>query len=210
MHGARPIKPSKMKNYRGNFPSIKCGTMIKYESLLERDYIHLLEFDSKVDYYEAQPIKIPYKYKGASYNYYPDFKVITGDNRVLLVEVKPTRFLKKEKNLLKFEVGKRFCEGKNWEYMVVSEENIRVGHLQYNLGKLKNVNFQSMGTNLKNRIIQMVKSKQNVKIGTVIAELPQYSEQELYSHIYSLIYDHILHTDLINHKLTSDSLLTVS
>jgi hypothetical protein len=209
LQGARPIKASKMKNYRGNFPSQKCGTMVKYESLLERDYIQLLEFDSAVEYFESQPLKIPYMYKGVEHVYYPDFKVLSHENRVTLVEVKPEKFLKKEENLVKFEVGKQFCEENNWVFLVISEDKIRVGHLQYNLKKLRNANFQSMSTGLKNTIIHKVKDLGNIKIGSIIEELDQFNKQEVYSHLYSLIYNHQLYTELINYKLSNDSIIKI-
>lgn len=209
MPEARPIKPSKGKNYRGNVPSNKCGTMVKYESLLERDYIHLLEFDYHVDYYESQPLIIPYMYKGVKHTYYPDFKVITRDNKVIIVEVKPEKFLKKEENLVKFQVGEKFCEKNNWDYLVVSEPQIRRGSLQYNIKKLKNVDFQSTRTILINTILQIVKEKGNIKIGAIVEELPNYSRQEVYSHIYYLIYHHKLYTDLINFKVSDNSIIEI-
>ena len=51
------------KNYRsvtGTFPSYKNKRNIFYESLLERDFYLLLEFNDDVDSYEEQPFKIYY------------------------------------------------------------------------------------------------------------------------------------------------------
>ena len=48
----------------GKFPSIKNGGMVWWESQIERDYFYLLEFDSDVIIYWAQPLKIRYYLDG--------------------------------------------------------------------------------------------------------------------------------------------------
>jgi len=39
----------------GRFPSIKMERMIAFESLLERDFIYLLDYDARVEWFEEQP-----------------------------------------------------------------------------------------------------------------------------------------------------------
>lgn len=207
MSGARLIKPSKMNNFRGYFPSKKCGKMINYESLLERDYIHILEFDFEVEHFVSQPLYIPYVYKGVAHKYYPDFKVVTCDNRVIIVEVKPKKYLNKEENLVKYEVGRMFCKENDWEYLVVSEDQIRIGDLQYNLRKLRRCDYQNVETIINNTIIQKVREKGSMKIDDLSNELNKFNKQEIFAHIYYLIYHHQLFTDLVNKKLSKESII---
>ncbi len=47
-------------NVIGKFPSIKMGRMIAFESLLERDFIYLLDYDPAVEWFEEQPLTIEY------------------------------------------------------------------------------------------------------------------------------------------------------
>ncbi|NHM32435.1 TnsA endonuclease N-terminal domain-containing protein [Neobacillus terrae] len=208
-HGARPIKPSKMGNFRGSIPSEKCGTLINYESLLERDYITLLEFDPGIVFYESQPIKIPYMYKGAKHSYFPDFKVITDDNKIKIVEVKPERFLTTEKNLVKFMVGKQFCEENKWEFIVVSEPNIRIGFLQYNLKKIKNIDYHSLRSVTRMAVLELVRERREITIDTMVRELHQFNKQEIYSHVFFLIYKHMVYTDLVKSKISGASLIKI-
>ncbi len=55
--------PRYRKN-RGLFPSRKAGGMVKSDSFLEQEYMYLLEYDSDVDTFESQPIKIYYGLDG--------------------------------------------------------------------------------------------------------------------------------------------------
>lgn len=210
MKGARSIKAVKGINYRGSVPSHKCGDMVEYESLLERDYINLLEFDSKVEYFESQPMKIPYMYKGKRHDYFPDFKIITHENKIKLIEVKPKRFLNLEKNMIKFEVGKQYCKVRNWEYHIFTEEEIRKGYLQDNLRKLNSVNFDRIRSALKEQILQKVKEMGPIEIDVVVNKFPQFDRNELYEHIYYLIYFHQLYTDLINKNLGGNSIIKIN
>lgn len=69
---ARRIKKSYI-SCTGYFASYKNKTQIAFESVLERDFYMLLEFDKDVISYEEQPITINYKYKdGSKRKYTPD------------------------------------------------------------------------------------------------------------------------------------------
>ena len=50
-------------NAIGRFPSTKMGRMIAFESLLERDFIYLLDYDPTVDWFEEQPLSIEYQHE---------------------------------------------------------------------------------------------------------------------------------------------------
>ena len=63
------------KNYRsstGIFQSLKNKSPISYESLLERDFYLLLEFNHEVQSYEEQPLTTQYTYRNSIYRYTPD------------------------------------------------------------------------------------------------------------------------------------------
>ena len=85
------------KNYlsvTGSFASQKNGQMGSFESLLEKEYMLLLDFDDSVESFEEQPVTIPVP--GVTKGYTPDFLVhyyadpTAGEIRKpLLTEVKP-------------------------------------------------------------------------------------------------------------------------
>lgn len=108
--------------------------MLGFESLLERDYMLLLEFDDTVEKFEEQPVKIPFK-KGVK-PYVPDLLVHYSKSKKRhnpdLVEVKHTRDLEKnkEKYIPKHEQARQFAKSRNWDFKVVTEIEIRAEKLK--------------------------------------------------------------------------------
>lgn len=185
--------------------------MIQWESLLERDYIYLLEFDPNVKYYEAQSVEIKYLYQGKEYTYYPDFKVTTVDDFVEIVEVKPFKFLNKEENLRKFEAGRIYCEQKKWEYLVVTEENIRVGHIQENLRKLFYIDYDYIQQSFLQKILEVINNVETIQLGSLVEEFTDSIDKSvMYANIFYLIINHKLYTDLINTILNDYSILKLN
>jgi hypothetical protein len=124
------------KNYlmvTGGFASQKNGRMMGFESLLERDYMILLEFDDTVERFEEQPVKIPFK-KGVK-PYVPDilihYNTANKPRRPLLAEVKHTSDLAKnrEKYDPKFALAQEYASDRDWEFRIVTEKEIRTPRL---------------------------------------------------------------------------------
>jgi len=61
------------KNIIGRFPSVKLERMVAYESLLELDFLYLLDFERDVITYEEQPVTIDYEHNRKQLRYTPDF-----------------------------------------------------------------------------------------------------------------------------------------
>ena len=182
--------------------------MIQWESLLERDYIYLLEFDTNVKYFESQSVEINYLYKGKKYCYYPDFRIFTIDNRIKIVEVKPRSFLQKEENLRKYQAGKVYCEERGWEFLVVTEDDIRKGFLQENLRKLFHISYDQINVALLEKVKETIKNEEPIKINSLVEKMEGlFDKSLLYKHIYYLIFKHQVYTDLINYTLNEYSLL---
>jgi hypothetical protein len=45
-------------NIIGRFPSLKLGRMVDFESLIERDFIYVLDFEPDVESFSEQPLTI--------------------------------------------------------------------------------------------------------------------------------------------------------
>jgi hypothetical protein len=83
-------KPSNRGGVRKNIgktPSLKAGRPVWWESLLERDYLILLEFDPDVVTYTEQPFRVRYPLEGRARHYTPDF-LVERKNKWQVVEVK--------------------------------------------------------------------------------------------------------------------------
>lgn len=113
-------------NIVGRFPSLKMGRMIAFESLLERDFIYLLDYDVRVERFEEQPLTIEYQHEGDLRHYTPDFQLLEA-GQCVLVECKPEDFVDTEENRRKFVAARAWCEERSWEFRVVTEQEVRAG-----------------------------------------------------------------------------------
>lgn len=125
------------KNYlgvTGSFASRKNGRMMGFESLLERDYMILLEFDDNVERFEEQPVAIPFK-KGVK-PYVPDtliyYDQLRRSGHPELNEIKHTSDLEKnkEKYRRKFDQAKRYSQERDWDFRIITEKESRPSRLK--------------------------------------------------------------------------------
>lgn len=127
------------KNYlfvTGGYSSRKNEEMDAFESLLEKDYLLLLDFDDAVTGFEVQPVRIPVT--GVPNGYVPDVFVEyrhdlkTGEIRKpLLVEVKTAEDLVRnaEKYAPKFAAARQYADERGWEFRTVDQHEIRSSRL---------------------------------------------------------------------------------
>ena len=114
-------------NVIGRFPSLKMQRMIAFESLLERDFIYLLDYDANVTWFEEQPLTIEYQHEGKLRHYTPDFHLIEHDQHVL-VECKPDHFVATADNQRKFAVAQAWCLACDWQFRIVTDAEVRAGY----------------------------------------------------------------------------------
>ncbi|QZN77682.1 TnsA endonuclease N-terminal domain-containing protein [Paenibacillus sp. DR312] len=205
---ARKIKP-KVKGYRGKEPFLKIGEMIPWDSFLERDYIRLADFDLEVNMIYAQDEKITYLYNGKVRNHFPDFKVITNDNQVWIVEVKPNAFVNDEENQKKYLAGRAFCEERGWTYIVVTEDDIRPGFLQQNLSLLRGLGAEDVSDETLDFVKMQLEKSNECTIGHLRMFCMNLSEEDYYASVYQLIYFQELYCDLILQPITNDSVIKI-
>lgn len=127
------------KNYllvTGGYSSRKNDDMGAFESLLEKDYLLLLDFDDSVESFEVQPVRIPVV--GVPKGYVPDVLVKycvdtqTGVTpKPSLVEVKHSDDIARnaEKYAPKFAAARQYAEQQGWEFLTKDQNNIRTPRL---------------------------------------------------------------------------------
>jgi hypothetical protein len=132
---ARKI-PKNHLSVTGSFASRKNGHMGGFESLLEKEYMLLLDFDETVEGFEEQPVTIPVP--GVPRGYTPDLLVrfragLSGDalRAPLLTEIKHTDDLKKNgaKYANKFAIAEQYVVERGWEFSIRTEKDIRTPRL---------------------------------------------------------------------------------
>jgi TnsA-like endonuclease N terminal len=120
--GVRRITNGCRKNI-GKFPSLKNGRAVWYESLLERDFMFLLEIDPDVVSYKEQPTTIRFRAGDDIYTYTPDFLVVR-KKTMQIVEVKPAERVKEEKYQTLFQHAREIFRKWGYEFVVVTESVI--------------------------------------------------------------------------------------
>ena len=119
-------------NVIGRFPSLKMQRMIAFESLLERDFIYLLDYDAAVTWFEEQPLTIEYEHEGKLRHYTPDFHLVE-DGQQVLVECKPDHFVTTTDNQRKFAVAQAWCQAYEWQFRIVTDAEVRAGYRLHNV-----------------------------------------------------------------------------
>jgi hypothetical protein len=177
-------------NVVGRFPSAKMGRMIAFESLLERDFIYLLDYDPCVGWFEEQPLSIEYLHENKQLHYTPDFHLIEHGQH-MLVECKPERFVETEENCCKFAVARGWCEERGWEFRIVTEQQVRGSFRLQNVKLLTRYARQKVDVGIRSQIhaflqaTPMPVSIHNLAKGIHLADSPVVT-----ANIFSLAYHH--------------------
>jgi len=203
---ARIVTNKGTKKNIGKFFSQKMQTAIVYESLLERDYMYLLEIDPAVKSYSSQPLNISYTIDNTQRRYTPDF-LVERTSKTQIVEVKPQQKLNSSENLARFSEIWRLFQKKNWEFVVITEEKIKVEPLLSNVKLLYRYAEQPLNSQQYFQCQQYFKHKKAVELKTALQDLtPALICQKS---LYKLIFVGFLETDLMQ-PIDSKSYLRLS
>jgi hypothetical protein len=132
----RPSNRGGVRKNIGKTPSLKAGRPVWWESLLERDYIVLLEFDPDVIAFVEQPFRVRYSFEGRVRHYTPDF-LVERKNKWQVVEVKSKEKASSEAfRLFRLSAEPEILKGtrkfmaaddeRTCEFVVATEDKIRV------------------------------------------------------------------------------------
>lgn len=134
---SRKVVTRSGRRIRGYFPSYKCGQMIAWESLLERDAILLLEFSQGVVSYRQQPAVIDYSDGEQMRKYYPDFEAVLDGGEVVHLEIKPADELERSSVAAKYQLIAADYQRRRHRFRVLTDKDIRVQPLLGNLWLLR-------------------------------------------------------------------------
>lgn len=121
---------------RGHYVSAKNKAEIFYRSDLERKVYDLLERDTEVVRYQAEPFKVPYNFQGKWHNYVPDLRVDFVDGTTEIWEVKPadqTDMERYPQNKAKWTAMKSHADTLGWHFTVLTE--VGMGKLNHKIAQ---------------------------------------------------------------------------
>lgn len=138
-------------NVIGHFPSLKIHRMVMFESLIERDYLYLLDYEPSIVWFEEQPLTIAYESEGQCGHYTPDFHIVeaTGDT---LIECKPQVFVSHRKNQPKFAAARAWCLAHGWNFRIVTDQELRSGFRLENIKLLTRYARHRVAPDIKGKI----------------------------------------------------------
>jgi len=139
------FRPSKPEKYKGD------PTNIVYRSSYELKFMQYCDLTESVNEWRSEEFFIPYisPLDNKVHRYFPDFfvkyKDKTGENRTLVVEIKPQKDLnmpeqnpkRKTKswaykvktwavNQAKWKAAKEFCSDRKWEFRILTEKELGI------------------------------------------------------------------------------------
>lgn len=202
----------------GYFYSNKNKRTIAFESLVERDYYLLLEFDGSVEKYEEQPIAIKKKVNGREITYFPDCLVTFKPelNKLQqLTEIKTSKELKNkdkaEKLKNKFTAMEEYAEKNNLDFKIILDTDIRGQYLE-NLKFLYRYSDPPKSiTSYKGNIIEALNKRKSMTVSEILDGIAKDKSERAWilPIIWHLIYVKGLKADL-NKQLTNSSVLEVN
>lgn len=125
-------RKKKCRYNRIEFFSLKANKLLKSRSGWEYAYFQYLDNNQDVKSYEYESLKIPYlsnKKSGKIRNYIPDFIITYIDGTVLIIEIKPKRFLEKLQIKKKLIAAKEYAEKNKIQFKVLTEDDLNALNL---------------------------------------------------------------------------------
>ncbi|GAB4192784.1 MAG: hypothetical protein OHK0022_07150 [Roseiflexaceae bacterium] len=120
-------------NIIGQFPSLKTGHVMPYESSIERDFLFFLEYDPTVLRYAMQPMEITGTDAGGKTRHYtPDVLVERASSKTL-VECKPAALLDAPHTHQQIALGEHWATANGYDFVVITDVDLRTGHRLSNL-----------------------------------------------------------------------------
>lgn len=124
----------------GQFLSYKAGGLVPYDSILERDFYKVMEWDYGIESFKVQPVKIPYrKVDGRHGEYVPD--VLVYQDKLFrkdwpsfcptVYEIKPRAVLKEEWDEVKpkLRAGRDFCRKAGFRFRLLTDAELNHDYL---------------------------------------------------------------------------------
>ena len=144
-------------NIIGRFPSLKMKRMISFESLIECDFLYLLDYEREVECFDEQPMTIEYRFGQKRLQYTPDFHVLR-TQRNLLVECKPDALVEMEENRRKFNAAVEWCAEHAWTFCVVTDRDLRTGVQLKNVKLLTRYARHRVPSEMKGRVCALLEA----------------------------------------------------
>lgn len=193
------------RNVIGKFPSLKMGCMVLFESLVELDFIYLLDYEQAVERFEEQPLTIEYEYDGELLRYTPDFHVVyLGCN--WLVECKPEKFVDTDENHRKFVAAANRCDEWDWQFVIATAEELRAGFRLRNVKLLTRYARHPVDPITRSRVYaRLLVGRMSLTVLDLARYLAPHNPPEAFPVVFHMAYRHELAIPIDDAAISPDS-----
>lgn len=197
------------KNIIGYLPSLKMKRMVSFESLIEHDFIYVLDFEPAVERFCEQPLTIEYQHEGKKRRYTPDFHIVhLGQD--LLVECKPQPLVNDPVNQIKFEAARQWCQDRGWFFGVMTDAHLATTSRVENIKLLTRFARYTVGAEVQGRILAFLAGvTQPVAVSDVMRVVSPEAPQQAVIPILHMAFHHQVYVPLNAGKITVDSPITL-
>lgn len=190
------------KHIIGHFPSLKLQRMVAFESLLERDFICLLDYEAEVTWFAEQPLVITYTHEGREHRYTPDVQV-SYQGRSLLFECKPAALVHTPENQRKFAAAQAWCETQGWTFHLMTEAHLATNWRLRNIQHLTQFARYTIAPEFKGRIRTYLATLPGpVSVASVLAAINPQAPQTGLIALWHMAFHHELYLPLNPAALT--------
>ncbi len=178
-------------NVIGKFPSLKMKRMVEFESLIERDYLYVLDYEANVVSFSEQPLTIEYQHEDQMRHYTPDFHLVRAGERSALAECKPSSKTETEENRRKFRAALAWCAEHGWDFFVVTDTQLRTGPRLENIKLMTYYARLAVPPQFKGRVYAVLESAPaGVTVGEVARTLVPDKPTGAFSGIVHMAFHH--------------------
>lgn len=107
--------------FSGSIKLKKSKIKVEYESITERKILNMFDSFSFVKEIKTQSLVIPYITSGIECRYYPDIQILTNDNRIVIVEVKPLFYMMSKDSIFKYKLLKEYSCKYGYGYVFMDD-----------------------------------------------------------------------------------------
>ncbi|WP_128953604.1 TnsA endonuclease N-terminal domain-containing protein [Bradyrhizobium guangzhouense] len=128
----RTVIQAVLKRPTGEFPSLKAGRPLPWESIAERHFIWVCEADWDVRAFMMQPMRMEFRMSdGRTLVYFPDCERLLASTAIEIIEIKRSddEHRRDPEYSFKLWLAKRVCKLRGWNFRILSAETyLAEGH----------------------------------------------------------------------------------
>jgi len=177
----------------GKFPSVKMKRMVHYRTLLELDFLYLLDYSPTITGFSEQPPTIEYTVGRKVLTYTPGF-IVVSNGQEWLYECLRDEDANRDENARRFSAARAWCEEKNWTFQIAKASDIRSGCRLKNIKYLTGFARSIVSPVVRSKIYSiLLENPKPFRIIDIVALIPQHSREEILPTIFSMAFHHKLY-----------------